>query len=83
MKKVVALPTPEQAGPLDAETLGRFVRARRTQLGLGIHEAAALCGVSVKYLGKLERAQGEVHLSKALEVCRMLGIRIRVEEWEA
>lgn len=57
-KTVVAQPTPTQVGALDPPTLGRFVRARRTQLGLGIHEAAALCGVSVKLLGKLERAQG-------------------------
>ncbi len=52
-KKVKPLSTPIQKGPLEAKELGAFVRARRTQAGMGIHEAAAFCGdhEAVAFLG--------------------------------
>jgi transcriptional regulator with XRE-family HTH domain len=80
-KKVKSLTTPKQEGPLDAELLGSFVRARRTQAGMGIHETAALCGVAVDTLAKIEKARGDVQLSSVLRVCRMLGITLTVEPW--
>jgi hypothetical protein len=58
--KVKPLPTPIQKGVLDAKDLGRFVRARRTQAGMGIHEAAAFCGVAVDTLSKIEKALGDI-----------------------
>lgn len=81
-KTIKPLPTPIQSGSLDAETLGRFVRARRTQSGMGIHEAAGFCGLAVDTLTKIETARGDVKLSSILTVCRMLGIRLIVEPWE-
>jgi len=30
-----------------AEALGKFIRVRRTQSGMGIHEAAAFCGMKI------------------------------------
>lgn len=81
-KTVKPLPTPTQNGPLDAETLGKFIRARRTQSGLGMHEAAAFCGVAVDTLAKIETARGDVKLSSILKVCRMLGVTLKVEPWE-
>jgi ribosome-binding protein aMBF1 (putative translation factor) len=81
-KTVKALPTPTQDGPLDAKTLGRFVRARRTQSGMGIHETAAFCGVAVDTLTKIETARADINLSSVLGVCRMLGIKLIVEPWE-
>ncbi len=81
-KTVKTLPTPVQHDPLDAETLGNFIRARRTQSGMGIHEAAAFCGVAVDTLTRLETAKGDVKLSSVIVVCRMLGINLKVEPWE-
>lgn len=81
-KKIKPVPTPSQEGPLDAVTLGTFIRARRTQSKIGIHDAAALCGVAVKTLTKLETAQGDVNLSSVLKVCRMLGIELKIVPWE-
>jgi len=80
-KKVIPLPTPLQKGPLEAKKLGEFVRARRTQAGMGIHEAAAFCGVAVDTMTKIEKALGDVQLSSVLKVCRMLGIILKVEPW--
>ena len=80
-RKVKPLPTPIQKGPFNAQDLGKFVRARRTQAGMGIHEAAAFCGVAVDTMTKIEKALGDVHLSSVLKVCRMLGINLKVEPW--
>lgn len=55
-KKVKPLSTPIQKGPLEAKELGEFIRARRTQAGMGIHETAAFCGVAVDTLTKIEKA---------------------------
>jgi transcriptional regulator with XRE-family HTH domain len=81
-KTVKPMPTPVQSGPLDAEILGKFIRARRTQSGMGMHEAAAFCGVAVDTLTKIETARGDVKLSSILTVCRMLGLHLKVEPWE-
>lgn len=81
-KTIKPIPTPVQSGPLDAEILGRFVRARRTQSGMGMHEAAAFCGVAVDTLTRIETPKGDVKLSSILTVCRMLGIKLKVESWE-
>lgn len=77
-KKVVSTPLPEPQELLDAAILGRFIRARRTQAGMGIHEAAAFCGVAVGTLNKIENASGDVRLSTVLNVCRMLGVTISI-----
>ena len=81
-KTIKPLPMPVQNGPLDAELLGKFIRARRTQSGMGMHEAAAFCGVAVDTLSRIETAKGDVKLSSILTVCRMLGITLKVEPWE-
>ena len=81
VKKVKPLPTPTQNGPLEAKDLGDFVRARRTQTGMGIHEAAAFCGLAVDTMTKIEKAKGDVQLSSVLKACRMLGIQLKVEPW--
>ena len=77
-KTVTPLPLPAAQVMLNAETLGRFIRAARTQSGMGIHEAAAFCGVAVSTMSKLERANGDVRLSSILQVCRMLGVTLTV-----
>ena len=78
-KTVIPLPVPEPQQLLDAATLGKFVRARRTQAGMTIHEAAAFCGVAVGTMSKLETAGGDVKLSSILTVCSMLGVTINIE----
>jgi len=80
-RAIKPLPTPSQKNPLDAKLLGKFIRARRTQAGMGMHEAAAFCGLAVDTLTKLERAKGDVLLSSVFKACTMLGITLKVEEW--
>ena len=77
-KRIVPLPLPPSQELHDAALLGAFVRARRTQSGLTIHDAAAFCGVAVKTLQKIEGATGDTRLSSILAVCSMLGISITI-----
>ena len=79
---IVPTPLPERQQLSDAETLGKFIRARRTQAGMGIHEAAAICGVSVDTMSRIEKATGDVRLSTALGVCRMMGVVISIDAGE-
>jgi len=81
-KTVTPLPVPEPQQLIDAATLGKFVRARRTQTDMTIHDAAAFCGGSVRTMSKLETAGGDVKLSSILTVCAMLGITITIEARE-
>ena len=79
MRRVkIEFPVPESQPLLDAETLGLFVRASRTSTGMGIHEAAAFCGVAVGTMQKIEKASGDVKLSSILTVCKMLGIPLAI-----
>jgi len=78
-KKVVPLPLPPNQELRSAELLGHFIRARRTQAGLSIHDAADFCGIAVGTLDKIERATGDVRLSNVLTACSLLGITISIE----
>ncbi|HZV81945.1 MAG TPA: helix-turn-helix transcriptional regulator [Geobacteraceae bacterium] len=78
-KRIVpsTLPPPQELR--NAEILGQFIRARRTQSGFTLHEAAGFCGIATGTLEKLERASGDVRLSNVLSVCSMLGIVITID----
>lgn len=81
MAKVVkALKTPETQ-PLTKESLGQFVKARRTQSGLRLEDTALLCGVSKDTLTKIENGTGGVRFDSVLLVCRKLGIKLQLNSW--
>jgi transcriptional regulator with XRE-family HTH domain len=61
-----------------AETLGPLVRQRRRSQHLRIDDAAALLGVSVDLMSRLENGQGSVRLDKALAVLDGLGLTLLV-----
>lgn len=69
---------PEVAGPQD---LAEFVRARRTQSNLRIDDAAALCGVSVETLSKIETAKAGATVGSLFKVLSGLGIQLKVKPW--
>jgi transcriptional regulator with XRE-family HTH domain len=61
-----------------AASLGPVVRQRRKSQSLRIDDAAALLGVSVDLLSRLENGQGSVRLDKALAVLDGLGLALLV-----
>ena len=61
-----------------ASGLGTVVRARRRQQSLRIDDAAALSGVSVDLLSRLENGKGSVRFDKLLSVLDGLGLTLIV-----
>ena len=58
--------------------LGRVVREQRRASGLRIDDAAALCGVSVDLLSRLENGHSGVGTARLLKVLDGLGLAIMV-----
>lgn len=77
-KCIKPLPIPVQNGPMTPKLLGSIIRSKRTRLGLGLHDAAMLCNVSVSTLSKIETANGDVILERTLRVCEKLGVNLTV-----
>lgn len=65
-----------------AKLLGAYVRAKRTQSGLKLEDAALLCNVAKDTLSKIENGSGGVRLDNVLHVCAMLGIELYVKKWK-
>lgn len=63
-------------------TLGKQIRARRKASGLRIDDAAALCGVSVDLLSRLENGKSGVSTQRLLAVLEGLGLVLLVVEKE-
>lgn len=61
-----------------APVLGPLVRERRKSQALRIDDAAALLGVSVDLMSRLENGRGSVRLDKALAVLDGLGLALMV-----
>ena len=73
--------TPAEPFISTPQDIAAFVRARRTQSGLPINDAADLCGVSVETLSKIETAKSGVNLDSLFKVLNGLGIKLRVMPW--
>ena len=58
--------------------LGTLVKARRREQSLRIDDAAALSGVSVDLLSRLENGKGSVRFDKLLAVLDGLGLALVV-----
>ena len=56
------------------QLLGTTIRKSRKAQGLRIDDTAALCGVSVDLLSRLENAQGSVRLDKVMALLDGLGL---------
>ena len=75
------LPKPTNpATPLvaDASALGRAVRAQRLAAGLRIDDAAALCGLSVTVLPRLENAASGITTKGLFKVLDGLGLTLLI-----
>lgn len=77
---VVDFRYPESAGSL--KDLGRRIREKRKAAGLRIDDAAALCGVSVDLLSRLENGKSGVSTDRVLKVLDGLGLVMLVRSKE-
>ena len=74
----MSLSPPSVAVLAAASALGPVVRQQRKAQALRIDDAAALLGVSVDLMSRLENGQGSVRLDKALAVLDGLGLTLMV-----
>ncbi|MGH7877877.1 MAG: helix-turn-helix domain-containing protein [Candidatus Binataceae bacterium] len=67
-----------EAGLRNLHDLGRVIRGKRKSSGLRIDDAAALCGVSVDLLSRLENGKSGVATDRVLKVLDGLGLALLV-----
>ncbi len=82
MKKLIKLKSPPLEQILTASLLGQAIKARRTQSGLRLEDAAALCGVAKQTFMKIEHGHPTSQLQSILQICSGLGIKIHIAPWE-
>lgn len=63
--------------------LGKTIRAKRKSSGMRIDDAAALCGVSVDLLSRLENGKSGVATDRVLKVLDGLGLQLGVVDKNA
>ena len=79
MPKSSPLPRPTVDPSVTSLTaLGLIVRAQRRASGLRIDDAAALCGVSVDLLSRLENGRSGISTDRLLKVLDALGLAMVV-----
>jgi len=81
MKKITKLTNPPLDQTLTASLLGQAIKARRTQSGLRLEDAAALCGVAKQTYMKIEHGNPTSQLQSILQICSALGINIYIAPW--
>lgn len=83
MKKVTKLKSPSLEQTLTASLLGQAIKARRTQSGLPLEAAAALCGVAKQTFMKIEHGHPTSQLKSILQICSGLGLKIYIAPWRS
>ena len=78
MRRLSTPKPPESACITSLSALGQAVRARRLASALRIDDAAALCGVSVDLLSRLENGRSGVTSDRLLRVLDGLGLSLIV-----
>ncbi len=80
-KKVKPIQPPSFNESITLETIGEFIKARRTQQGLSTNDCAMLCNISAHTLNKIENGFEGVRLNTLLQIMEALGMEMRMEDW--
>jgi len=80
-KRVKAVEAPSFDESLTTNSIGQFIKARRTQQGLSTKDAAMLCGVSAHTLNNIENGVEGMKVSSVLSIMTALGIKLQVAPW--
>lgn len=67
----------------DAKTLGELIKAKRTGMGIKLADCAALCGISINTLSRIENGQANSTLSAIFSALNGLGIKLTSKELSA
>ena len=79
-KKVTASKMPNSAYIDSAGVLGQLIKAKRTEFGLKLADCAALCGIGINTLSRIENGNSNCTLSAVFSVLNGLGIKLTSKE---
>ncbi|RVU41922.1 helix-turn-helix domain-containing protein [Rheinheimera riviphila] len=79
-KRVTASDMPSSAFIDNAEVLGQLIKAKRTKLGIKLADCAALCGIGINTLSRIENGNANCTLAAAFSVLNGLGIKLTSKE---
>ena len=79
-KTVKAIKDPDCLDAMDSQCIGQLIRARRTQSGLTIEQASALCGVAKQTLMMIEHGNEKAQIGKVFQVLKGLGISLSANQ---
>lgn len=79
-KRVTATDMPNVMFIDNAAILGQLIKAKRTQLGIKLADCAALCGIGINTLSRIENGNKNCTLSAVFSVLNGLGIKLTSSE---
>ncbi len=79
MPKIIPTSKPDNNDEVDFVWLGQYVRYKRTSLGMGLIEAADMCGLSKTAYSNVELGR-KSRVETFFTVLKKFGIRLSVEE---
>jgi len=79
-KKVKISDMPNSAFIENAEMLGQLIKAKRTELGIKLADCAALCGIGINTLSRIENGNSNCTLAAVFSVLSGLGIQLTSKE---
>lgn len=79
-KQVVASEPPRDEFISDPKVLGQLIRAKRTSMKMKLADCAALCGVGINTLSRLENGNPNATLGSMFAVMHGLGIKISCDQ---
>lgn len=80
MAKVVKVSEkPNNNDIINIKEFGKHIKFKRTNEGLSIEEASALCNINSRTLTRLENGSEGTRLSTALNVAKMFGLKLVIE----
>ncbi len=82
-KKVKQTQPPSFQEPITLQTIGKFIKARRTGQGLSTNDCAMLCNISAYTLNKIENGFEGVRLNTLLQIMEALGMEMNMKDWDS
>ncbi len=79
-KKVKSSKMPDAVFIDNSEILGQLIKAKRTELGIKLADCAALCGIGINTLSRIENGNANCTLSAVFSVLSGLGIKLTSKE---
>ncbi len=79
MPKIVPSLKPDDSKPVDYVWLGQYVRYKRTTLGIGLVEAATMCGLSKTAYSNVELGR-ITRVDTFFKVLNDFGVRLSVKK---